>query len=383
MLADGMGVGGSFHKHEFLNAKAFCDVGCANRAIAKAKNPFRKELSPRGRLGITAPAGPRFRRDGGALVPKRPLEFGHFVPLKARRLRAFFRRPFWKGSTLALGEVRPELLAMLLEKLRELLEDWAPAFCQRRTGERALTLALGLLCGLGRRTVTRALCFYHRQHQDWSADYKLFNRSHWDAHALFAPVVERAIGTYGPDHIAIGLDDTRLRRTGQKIKTAFWNRDPLSPPFQANLLWGQRFLQAALLTPLYRFDGRSGPRGLPVRFDEVPPVRKPARKATPEQRAASRRAQKAPNLSTAFVRMLGELRRCFDAQGFASRPVIAVGDGSFCNQTTFRHGVERTCLLTRARKDLRLCFGHTGAGTRYYGQKTFTPQDVYHDESVP
>jgi hypothetical protein len=125
---------------------------------------------------------------------------------------------------------------MLLEKLLELLEAWAPAFCQRRTGERALTLALGLLCGLGRRTVTRAICFYHRQHQDWSAHYKLFNRSHWDAHALFAPIVQHAIGTYCPHHIAIGLNDTRLRRTGQKIKTAFWNRDPLSPPFQANLL---------------------------------------------------------------------------------------------------------------------------------------------------
>jgi hypothetical protein len=100
--------------------------------------------------------------------------------------------------------------------------------------------------------------------------------------------------------VPIGLDGTHLKRSGKKIKTAFWQRDPLSPPFQTNLLWGQRFLQAALLLPLYRLDGQSAPRGLPVRFEEVPAVRKPGKKARPEQWAAYRRAQKAHNLSTAF-----------------------------------------------------------------------------------
>ena len=58
---------------------------------------------------------------------------------------------------------------MLLENLLHLLGGWAPAFRQKRTCERAIALALGLLCGLGRRTVTRAICFNNRQHQDWSA----------------------------------------------------------------------------------------------------------------------------------------------------------------------------------------------------------------------
>ena len=38
---------------------------------------------------------------------------------------------------------------MLLENLLHLLEGWAPAFGQKRTCERAIALALGLLCGLG------------------------------------------------------------------------------------------------------------------------------------------------------------------------------------------------------------------------------------------
>ena len=66
---------------------------------------------------------------------------------------------------------------MLLDTLLALLQGWAPAFAQQRTCQRAIALALGLLCGLGRRTLTRALRFLGRQHRDWSADYRLFSRS--------------------------------------------------------------------------------------------------------------------------------------------------------------------------------------------------------------
>ena len=118
---------------------------------------------------------------------------------------------------------------MLLEHLLHLLGGWAPVFRQQRTCARAVALALGLLCGLGRRTVTRSICFNNRQHQDWSADYKLFNRSRWDAHALFEPIIQTAIGQYCPKHIVVGLDDTGIKRSGKKVKTAYWQRDPLSP----------------------------------------------------------------------------------------------------------------------------------------------------------
>ena len=272
---------------------------------------------------------------------------------------------------------------MLLENLLHLLGGWAPVFRQQRTCARAVALALGLLCGLGRRTVTRSICFNNRQHQDWSADYKLFNRSRWDVHALFGPIIQTAIGQYCPKYIVVGLDDTGIKRSGKKVKTAQWLRDPLSPPFHTNLMWGQRFLQASLLTPLYRLDGESSPRGLPLRFEEVTPVRKPGKKATKEQKAAYRQAKKTHNLSTAFVAMLRELRQCFDCHGFQHKSVIAVGDGSFCNKTTFRQAFDRTVLITRARKDLRLCMPHQGEGPRYYSKETFTPEKVYHDPSIP
>ena len=272
---------------------------------------------------------------------------------------------------------------MLLENLLHLLEGWAPAFRQKRTYERAIALALGLLCGLGRRTVTRAIGFNNRQHLDWSADYKLFNRSRWDAGALFDPIMHSAVGKYCSKQIVVGLDDTGIKRSGKKIKSARWLRDPLSPPFHTNLMWGQRFLQASLLTPLYDLDAESSPRGLPIRFQEVTPLRKPGKKATTEQKAAYRAAKKTHNLSRAFVDMLVDLRQGFDSHGFADKELIAVGDGSFCNKTTFRQPLDRTILITRARKDLRLCFPYQGQGRRYYATELFSPELVYKDSTIP
>jgi hypothetical protein len=109
---------------------------------------------------------------------------------------------------------------MLLENLLHLLEGWRPAFRQKRTCARAIALALGLLCGLGRRTLTRAICFNNRQHQDWGADDKLFNRSRWEPEALFDPIMHRAVGKYCANQIVVAFDDTNLKRSGKKIKSA-------------------------------------------------------------------------------------------------------------------------------------------------------------------
>jgi hypothetical protein len=82
-------------------------------------------------------------------------------------------------------------------------------------------LALGLLCGWGRRTLTSALGFWDRQQRDWSADYKLFNRSRWKPRALFTPVLQRAIPRYCPRHIPIGLDSHPAPALGQKDQDGF------------------------------------------------------------------------------------------------------------------------------------------------------------------
>ena len=82
--------------------------------------------------------------------------------------------------------------------------------------------------------------------------------------------------------VVAAVDDTSLRKTGKKIKGAQWLRDPLSPPFHVNLLYGLRFVQMSMLFQHYT-EGDFAPRGIPVRFQEAPPVKKPGKRATAEQ----------------------------------------------------------------------------------------------------
>jgi hypothetical protein len=268
---------------------------------------------------------------------------------------------------------------MLLETWQALVARWDRAFIQGRVHQRAVALALGLLCGVGRRTITRALGFLDKEQQDWSADYRLFSRSPWETVQLFEPQLKQAVETYCPadEPMAAALDDTVVPRNGKLVPNTSWQRDPMSPPFQVNLIWGQRYLQASLLLPLYRQDQESSPRALPVRFAECPVVRKPGKQASPQQWADYRQAKKQHNLSAQFVKVGQELRQRLDAQGYVARRRLLTGDNSFCNRRTFRQQWDRTCLLCRARKDLRLCFRHKGPGRRYYGQEKFTPQQVY------
>jgi hypothetical protein len=263
----------------------------------------------------------------------------------------------------------------LLEKFLELVQGWNQVFAQRRTFCRAVAVGVGLLCGVGRRTLTRSICVRGRQAYDWSADYKLFSRSKWEASALFDPLFG-VISRYCPQGpIGIAFDDTALRKTGKKIQTAFRQRDPISPAFYPNLIWAQRFMQASLLLPLYEPDGHSSPRGLPLRFAEAPVPKKPGRKATAEQLAQYQQLRKHQNLTSYFIASVQELRQKLDRFGLAERTLMAVGDGSFCNQRTFSATYDRTVLLTRCRKDLVLRDSPEDA-------ESFSPLAVMKDSTV-
>jgi hypothetical protein len=194
---------------------------------------------------------------------------------------------------------------------------------------------------------------------------------------LFEPVLSQGLKEFGGEGlIAVGVDDTAVPRTGKKIPGAFRQRDSKSPPFHPNLIWAQRFMQASLLLPLYDQDQESSPRALPVRFQEAPVPKKPGKKATPEMLQAYRQLRKQQNLSSCFVEMVQELRVRLDEQGYSERLLLAVGDGSYCNKRTFSADYERTVLLARCRKDLRLC------ASAEKGALAFTPLEVFKDQSI-
>jgi hypothetical protein len=272
---------------------------------------------------------------------------------------------------------------MLLENFASGLErGWEGIFAQERSQRRAIEHALSLPLVLGRRTISRSICTLDRWGQDWSADYKLFSRSDWSTQKLFAPVVSQYLQWYPKGPIGIALDDTRVGKSGKKIKGASWQYDPMSPPFHVNFLYGLRFIQASLLFPCSCV-GHGGAKALPVRFENAPVLKKPGKRATEEQRRRYREMKKLHNLSTQTLCSIQSLRDQADSQGGMDRDLLLTVDGSFCNRTIFRAKLDRCQLLARCRKDARLCMPAQKGDRRKYEAELFTPEQVRQDMSFP
>ena len=292
----------------------------------------------------------------------------------------------------------------LLACFLDIVADWKKVFPQSRTYFRAVRQALGTLLCLGRHTLSRIIWTNGGQQKDWRAEYFLFSRSQWDPAQLFTPIVQRALAWCPGRYIGVAIDDTRLHKTGPRIQQAFFQRDPLSPKFYANLMFGLRFLQASLLVPLFR-QSKVGARALPIAFEEVSVVKHPKRKL-PKRKATKgkgkkkgkrteplsplelewqqyRAAQKLHNLSTRFVDLMSRLRATFNDCGAATKTLLLAVDGSFCNRTVFAAVVRGVELIARARKDIRLCFRAEAGSRRIYAAQKFTPEQVRLDESRP
>lgn len=268
----------------------------------------------------------------------------------------------------------------LLAAWLDITAEWRGVFPQQRTHRRALRQALGSLVCLGRRCLTRILWTWGGElFTNWSADYLLHSRCAWDPQQLFAPLLGRALEHCPGRLVGVALDDTCLHKTGRAIGQAFYQRDPMSPPFHVNLVLGLRFLQASLLIPLHR-KSPVGSRAVPIRFEEVSRVKRPRRNADADAWEQYREAKKQHNLSRSFVDAFHRLRADLDAAGGRHKILVAAGDGSFCNRTCFGEVPERSQLLVRARKNARLCFRAAAGTRRFYAAAKFSPDEVRQDQ---
>jgi len=270
----------------------------------------------------------------------------------------------------------------LLETWLDITQDWDEVFAQRRTARRAIRQGLGALACVGRRTVSRIIWAGGREQQGWAAEYFLHSRAPWEAQDLFAPILRRGLPLCPGRLVGVALDDTRLHKTGRCIQQAFFQRDPLSPPFHVNLVLGLRFLQASLLVPLHK-RGAASCRALPIRFEESSRVKRPGRKAGEEEWQAYRRECKQHNLSTHFVQVMTDLRQEMDDTGGRNKILVTATDNSFCNRTVFAAPRDRTEIIARARKDAVLCRRAPAGSHRFYGVDKFTPEQVRKDDALP
>ena len=126
----------------------------------------------------------------------------------------------------------------LLTAFLEIVRDWSSIFPQRRSCRLATRQAVGSLVCLGRRTLSRVIWTNGGQNRSWGSEYFLHSRCRWEPQRLFTPILEQALPFCTGRYIGVAADDTRLHKTGRCIKQAFFQRDPLSPPFHVNLMLG-------------------------------------------------------------------------------------------------------------------------------------------------
>lgn len=264
----------------------------------------------------------------------------------------------------------------MFETMVPLVNAWEKVFAQKRSAKRARNQAITSLCVVGRRTIARSHLLRGAD-RDWSSEYKLHSRSRWDEQSLFDGVLNEAIKRCPGELLPLGTDDTRIKKSGKKIKAASWGRDPLSPPFHVNLQYGLRFLHTALLLPQDEKNG-VGARALPVWFEVAPAVKKPGKKATAQQKQAYGAEKKRRNLSTQAISMFQQMRHKIDALGGREKRLVFALDGSYCNRTVFKAELERTTIIARTRKDAKLCLP-VREGRRRYSAQTFTPEQVLKD----
>lgn len=239
---------------------------------------------------------------------------------------------------------------------------------------------------LGRQTITGVLTAGGQQFKDWSADYRLFSDNRVDMEQLFKTSQKEVLAQIGSNQMIIAhMDDTILKKTGQKVPGTGWRRDPLGPPFQTNFIWGQRFIQISMALP-----NQQGPcqsRAIPVDFCHCPSAKRPGFRATQEQTQQYKERQKQLNLSRQGVNCIRKLRQNMDEHGATSRELYMCVDGSYTNSTVFKNLPQGVTIIGRFRKDSRLhksevIIKDTGR-KKVYGDQIPTPEQIRQSDDYP
>ena len=276
-----------------------------------------------------------------------------------------------------------------MSALERLWDECRGACNQERVWHRGRALGLSAAVCLGRRTVTGLVGTSGSQFRDWSATYRLFSQDRVAVEEVFG-VVRSGIEAqlYDGAPLVTAMDDTVVRKSGAKIYGVRYRRDPLSPPFHANLVRGQRFVQISAALPARGVSGAA--RMIPIDFAHAPTPARPRKGADAHQWTLYEQARRAANVSRVGVARLQELRASMDRRpAQARRTLWTVVDGRFTNATVLKGLPERTVLIGRIRKDTKLYYlpqaeRHDGPGrTRKYGQRAPTPEQLRQDPSVP
>lgn len=231
--------------------------------------------------------------------------------------------------------------------------------------------------------MTGLLCTAGAQFSDWSAAYRLFARERLPVTEIFAVTRRAVTATLAPEApFCAALDDTLVRRGGRKTPGSAWRRDPLGPPFQANLVRAQRFLQLSAALP------GAEARMTPIVFRHAPSVAKPGRQASTADLSRYRAETRRSGLSAQAATQIRELRTQLDQDcPDQRRPLWITFDGSYTNSAVLKNIPPHTLYIGRLRKDARLHHAPTTQPARgrklSYGANAPTPDQLRRDDSQP
>lgn len=267
----------------------------------------------------------------------------------------------------------------LLPILLDIISGWRNAFCKTTTYMYCLAHAFCDLKIMHRKTITNFIRLLGLELEDWSKHYKLYSRSPWDPDDLFQPIIERAGALGDADYIQLAADYTSVKKTGKHIPDVALIRDPMSPKFRHNLMWGLTFLHITITLPCYTFSSIAA-RSLPIRWKRMPKMKKPTKNSPPEDWAEYNKFLNENNRSKIFVKTIKEVRMAIDKAGHAHKKLLVALDGDFCNRHVLTADCEKTHFIVRARKNIKLCFRSEKGGVRFYDKEKFTPEEIRQNE---
>ncbi|WP_158860951.1 hypothetical protein [Lunatibacter salilacus] len=161
---------------------------------------------------------------------------------------------------------------------------------------------------------------------------------------------------------------------------AKWMRDPLGPPFQTNLVWGQRFIQTSL-SLCSRMENIQATT-VPVDLHHCPSLKKPKKDCAEQDYKLYRETQKKTKLSIVGAQRISALRKGLDLDGHSEKRLVVSVDGSYTNESVLKKLDKNVTLIGRIRKDCRLyelpdCSEtNEKGGKRVYGRELPTPEQI-------
>jgi hypothetical protein len=179
------------------------------------------------------------------------------------------------------------------------------------------------------------------------------------------------------------MDDTLFRKKGKKVFGGRWLRDPLGPPFQTNLIWGQRFIQLSL--SCFTKMGAVQARAIPIDLHHCPTVRKPGKGSEQKDWEQFKETQKKSKLSVIGAERIRLLRENLDQDGFSDKELVISVDGSYTNEAVLKKLPPNATLIGRIRKDASLYLlpepRPVGKGRKkVYGEALPTPEQIRQSE---